>query len=94
MGDENFDAAIASGALRALQPDRSKWGGTSGTFPVARQAGAAGLLRISTYHNLLRITLCGLLEAIADGRTVLGAAPALGGDPPDMDMLEPFRVPH
>lgn len=36
-GDESFDAAIASGAFRVLQPDIAKWGGFTGCLPVARR---------------------------------------------------------
>lgn len=42
-GREGFDAAIASGALRFLQPDLAKWGGISGCWPVVQRAQAAGL---------------------------------------------------
>lgn len=42
-GDEQFDAAIASGAFAVLQPDVAKWGGISGCLPVARRIRAAGL---------------------------------------------------
>lgn len=42
-GSEAFDAAIAAGALGVLQPDLGKWGGFTGTLPVARRALAAGL---------------------------------------------------
>jgi L-alanine-DL-glutamate epimerase-like enolase superfamily enzyme len=42
-GDAAFDAAIASGVLRFLQPDVAKWGGISGTWPVVQRAQAAGL---------------------------------------------------
>jgi L-alanine-DL-glutamate epimerase-like enolase superfamily enzyme len=42
-GDEGFDAAIASGALRFLQPDLAKWGGISGCWPIVQRAQAAGL---------------------------------------------------
>jgi D-galactarolactone cycloisomerase len=43
MGGEAFDAAIASGALRVLQPDLAKWGGISGCWPVIGRALQAGL---------------------------------------------------
>lgn len=42
-GEEQFDAAIGSRALRVLQPDVAKWGGISGCLPVARTILAAGL---------------------------------------------------
>ena len=43
MGSDAFDAAIASKALRFLQPDLAKWGGISGCWPVVQRAQAAGL---------------------------------------------------
>jgi D-galactarolactone cycloisomerase len=42
-GAAPFDAAIASGTLRILQPDSAKWGGISGNWPVIAAAQAAGL---------------------------------------------------
>ena len=42
-GDAGFAAAIGSGALGVVQPDLGKWGGFTGTLPVARRALAAGL---------------------------------------------------
>lgn len=42
-GDDEFDAAIASGAFAVLQPDVAKWGGISGCLPVARRIRSAGL---------------------------------------------------
>ncbi len=41
-GDEAFDALIAAGAVGVVQPDVAKWGGISGTLPVARRALDAG----------------------------------------------------
>lgn len=41
-GQEQFAAAIASGAFSYIQPDLGKWGGFSGCLPVARSAIAAG----------------------------------------------------
>jgi len=38
-----FEAAIASGVFRFLQPDAAKWGGLSGCLKVAKAARAAGL---------------------------------------------------
>ena len=38
-----LDAAIASGALRVLQPDIGKWGGFSQVLPIARRAVQAGM---------------------------------------------------
>ncbi|RYY79683.1 MAG: mandelate racemase/muconate lactonizing enzyme family protein [Comamonadaceae bacterium] len=43
LGAPAFDAAIASGTLRILQPDLAKWGGISACWPVVAQAQAAGL---------------------------------------------------
>jgi L-alanine-DL-glutamate epimerase-like enolase superfamily enzyme len=42
-GDAAFDAAIAAGALRVIQPDLAKWGGISACLPLARRITAAGL---------------------------------------------------
>lgn len=42
-GPAAFDALIAAGAVRVVQPDIAKWGGHSGTLPVIRHARAAGL---------------------------------------------------
>jgi L-alanine-DL-glutamate epimerase-like enolase superfamily enzyme len=44
QGFEAFDAAIAAGALRVIQPDIGKWGGFSGCVSVARRIVAAGLV--------------------------------------------------
>ena len=43
IGAEAFDAMIASGALRVVQPDLAKWGGVSGCLPVIDRVHAAGL---------------------------------------------------
>lgn len=42
MGDETFDAALASGAFGVVQPDMAKWGGFSACLPLARRIVAAG----------------------------------------------------
>jgi L-alanine-DL-glutamate epimerase-like enolase superfamily enzyme len=42
IGAEAFDAALASPALRVLQPDLTKWGGISGGLPLARRIVASG----------------------------------------------------
>jgi len=44
-----FEAAIASGIFRFLQPDAAKWGGLSGCLAVARAARAAGLVYCPHY---------------------------------------------
>ncbi|MBV8167090.1 MAG: mandelate racemase/muconate lactonizing enzyme family protein [Alphaproteobacteria bacterium] len=41
-GHAAFDAALAAGALRVIQPDVAKWGGITGCLAVARRARAAG----------------------------------------------------
>lgn len=43
-GEAAFDAAIAGGALRFLQPDVGKWGGISGCREVASRAVERGLV--------------------------------------------------
>lgn len=42
-GGNAFDDALASGALRVVQPDIAKWGGFSGCLPVAKRICATGL---------------------------------------------------
>jgi len=42
-GDAEFDAAIAGGWLRYVQPDVGKWGGIGGCRDVARRALARGI---------------------------------------------------
>jgi D-galactarolactone cycloisomerase len=42
-GDAAFDAAIASGAFRVIQPDLAKWGGITACLPLARRINGAGL---------------------------------------------------
>ena len=41
-GDASFDAALAAGALKVVQPDIAKWGGFSKGVPLARRILAAG----------------------------------------------------
>jgi L-alanine-DL-glutamate epimerase-like enolase superfamily enzyme len=41
-GEANFAAAFEAGVLSVIQPDLAKWGGLSGSAPVARAALAAG----------------------------------------------------
>lgn len=43
LRDAAFDAAIASGALRFIQPDLAKWGGITACLPLAQRINAAGL---------------------------------------------------
>ena len=43
-GDEAFDAALAGGYLRYVQPDVGKWGGISGCLGVARRAVVSGAI--------------------------------------------------
>lgn len=38
----DLDDAVAGGVLRVVQPDMTKWGGVTGTLPVARGAVARG----------------------------------------------------
>jgi len=42
-GERAFELALASRALRFVQPDVGKWGGVTGCLRVARAAGDAGL---------------------------------------------------
>lgn len=41
-GLDDFDEALAAGALRVIQPDVAKWGGVSGCLEVARRAMRSG----------------------------------------------------
>lgn len=41
-GVDAFDAALAAGALRVVQPDAAKWGGISGCIDVARRIRHSG----------------------------------------------------
>ncbi len=43
IGDEAFDALIASRAIAVVQPDLAKWGGISGVLGVVDRIAAAGL---------------------------------------------------
>jgi L-alanine-DL-glutamate epimerase-like enolase superfamily enzyme len=43
IGDEAFDALIASRAIAVVQPDLAKWGGVSGVLDVVARIAAAGL---------------------------------------------------
>ena len=43
-GDEAFNAALAVGYLRYVQPDVGKWGGISGCLGVARRAAVSGAI--------------------------------------------------
>jgi L-alanine-DL-glutamate epimerase-like enolase superfamily enzyme len=43
MGLDGFDALLACGAVRVVQPDVAKWGGLSGVLPVIDRVRAAGL---------------------------------------------------
>lgn len=42
-GASAFEAMVAAGAVSVVQPDVAKWGGISGTLPVARRVLDAGL---------------------------------------------------
>jgi D-galactarolactone cycloisomerase len=69
MGTDAFAAAIASGAIRVIQPDLAKWGGLSACLPVARSIMAAGLRFCPHY-------LGGGIGLLASGHLLA----ALGGD--------------
>jgi D-galactarolactone cycloisomerase len=88
---EEFDAALAEGALGVVQPDIAKWGGFSGCLPLARRiravgqrycphflGGAVGLL--ASAHLLAAAGGDGLLEVDAGKnplREALGKLPAV-----------------
>ncbi len=42
-GEDGLGGAIASGALKAIQPDAAKWGGFSGCLGIAQKARDAGV---------------------------------------------------
>ena len=77
MGQANFEAALAAKCLSVVQPDMAKWGGFSGTLPVAqaiRAAGArfcphylgGGLGLLASAHLLAAVGGDGLLEIDAN----------------------------
>ena len=49
IGDDAFDALIASRAVAVVQPDLAKWGGVSGVLGVIGRIGAAGLRHCPHY---------------------------------------------
>lgn len=49
IGDEAFDALIASRAVTVVQPDLAKWGGVSGVLGVIDRIAAAGLRHCPHY---------------------------------------------
>jgi L-alanine-DL-glutamate epimerase-like enolase superfamily enzyme len=77
-GEEQFDSAIGSRALRVLQPDVAKWGGISGCLPVARKILAAGLRYCPHYlgGGIGLLASAHLLAAVAgDGMLEIDANP-------------------
>lgn len=85
-----FEAAIASRHLAFLQPDLAKWGGVSGTLPVARAVGSAGLTYcphflgggiglVASAHLLAAVRGDGLLEIDANPNPLREAFPAAAG---------------
>jgi D-galactarolactone cycloisomerase len=88
-----FDQAIRAGVFAVVQPDVAKWGGFSGTLPVARQTVAAGRMfcphwltggigLVASLHLLAAAGGPGLLEFDANPnplREMLGG-PLLGID--------------
>jgi D-galactarolactone cycloisomerase len=76
-GESAFEAMLAAGAVRVIQPDAAKWGGLSGGLPVIRRAQAAGLRYCPHYlgggvgllhsaHLLAAVGGDGLLEVDAN----------------------------
>jgi L-alanine-DL-glutamate epimerase-like enolase superfamily enzyme len=74
---ESFEAAIAAGDLRVLQPDIGKWGGFSGCVGIGRRAVAArmrlcphwlggGIGLVASLHLLAAVGGDGLLEVDAN----------------------------
>ncbi len=77
MGIAPFNDALAAGVLRVVQPDMAKWGGFSGTLPVARailSSGArycphylgGGIGLLASAHLLAAVGGGGLLEIDAN----------------------------
>lgn len=77
MGAANFRTALSTGALRVVQPDMAKWGGFSGTLPVAKailDAGArycphylgGGIGLLASAHLLAAVGGDGMLEIDAN----------------------------
>jgi D-galactarolactone cycloisomerase len=84
-GERDFDAAIAGGVLRVIQPDVIKWGGVERVASVGRRALRAGLRFCPHYlggpvgyrasaHVLAATGGDGLLETDANGHLLAGAA--------------------
>jgi L-alanine-DL-glutamate epimerase-like enolase superfamily enzyme len=105
-GDEAFDAAIALGALRVLQPDVIKWGGPIRVAAIGRRALQAGLRFCPHYlggpvgwrasaHVLAAVGGDGMLETDAGGALL---ADAIGLpqrlDPAGRVPLEPLAPPE
>lgn len=84
-----FGSALALGALGVLQPDICKWGGLSGTLPVARAALDAGLTYcphflgggvglVASAHLLAAVGGDGLLEIDGSENPLLQALSGRG----------------
>ena len=77
MRGEQFNAAVAAGWVKVLQPDVGKWGGFSGCLDVGRNALAAGVRLcphwlgggiglIASFHLLAAVGGDGLVEVDAN----------------------------
>ena len=77
MRGEEFNAAVAAGWVKVLQPDLGKWGGFSGCLDVGRKALAAGVRLcphwlgggiglIASFHLLAAVGGDGLVEVDAN----------------------------
>ncbi|MFO1282096.1 MAG: mandelate racemase/muconate lactonizing enzyme family protein [Burkholderiales bacterium] len=81
-----FDAALATGALRVLQPDITKWGGFTGGVPLARRIVAAG-------RRLCPHTFSGAVGLVASAHLLAASGARNGmiecgiGDHPARDAL-------
>jgi D-galactarolactone cycloisomerase len=71
-GDKVFDAHIASGAFKVIQPDPVKWGGLSGLRRIGRRVSEAGLRFCPHYLGSgLGLVATGHLAAAVGSQTSL-----------------------
>ena len=73
IGDQAFDALIASRAIAVVQPDLAKWGGVSGVLGVIDRISAAGLRYCPHYlgAGIGLLASAHLLAARGSGQSLL-----------------------
>ena len=73
IGDEAFDALIASRAIAVVQPDLAKWGGVSGVLGVIDRIATAGLRYCPHYlgAGIGLLASAHLLAARGNGQSLL-----------------------